>query len=62
MKKAIKSLTAVLVATDKRFEEACINLEKKVCGGKTIDEKLNNIDNKVISFIKDIFAHDKLNK
>ena len=46
-KKAVVAIKNVFVGLDSKFDEACIGLERKVCGGSTVDEKLEAVSSKV---------------
>ena len=54
MKKAFLSLGKVISGLDSKFDEACLKLERKVCNGSTVDEKLDLVDAKVVSVCTEV--------
>lgn len=56
MKNAVTTIKNVIVTANNKFEATLLNAERKVCGGKTIDESLAKIQDKTKSNVKSLFS------
>lgn len=53
MKQVFVSIGRMVASVDNKLDNAFLNMERKVCGGKTVDEQLDRVDAKIVSVIKD---------
>jgi hypothetical protein len=59
MKRSVTAIKNVFIGLDTKFETACLNLERKVCGGNTVDEQLDKLDTKVVEVSVSAAKHTK---